>query len=92
MPLTQKQLKDVCLFHLLDSRKCRYVYQDDTDAQKWYCLKMSPQSKDINDTLIEITKEALTRGIDIKKQPIPLGDNCEGYPYLKTLEQGYDKD
>ena len=91
MPLSLKQLKDVCMLYSGDHRRCRYLAQDDTDTTKWYCLKKSSKKYDIDDESQEFLKDLKKKGLDPRKQGIPLGDNCAGYPILKHIDQGYDK-
>ncbi len=91
MPLSLKQLTDVCMAYSSDYRKCRYLAQDDSDLSKWYCLKKSSKRVFIDDETSDFLKELKKKGLDAKRQGIPLGDNCNGYPILKHIEQGYDK-
>ncbi len=91
MPLSLKQLHDVCLLYSGDYRRCRYLAQDDNDSSKWYCLKKNAKRQDIDDETQEFLKELKKKGTDPRKQGYPLGDNCTGYPILKHIEQGYDK-
>jgi len=72
-------------------KRCRYLAQDDTDSNKWYCLKKSTKKSEIDDETVEFLKELKKKQLDPYKQGIPLGDNCDGYPVLKHIEQGYDK-
>lgn len=90
--LSLKQLQDVCLVHSGDHRRCRYLAQDDHDWQKWYCLKKSPKKAEIDVDVDEFIQETRKKGQDPRKANIPIGDNCQGYPILKYIEQGYDKD
>ena len=91
--LSQKHLRDVCLVYDTTSAKCRYLAQDESDYSKFYCLKKSPQkSREIDVELADFVKEARKKGKDPRKENIALGDNCQGYPVLRYLEQGYDKD
>lgn len=92
MPLSLKQLHDVCMLHSGNYKRCRYLAQDDSDSTKWYCLKKSSKKSEVDDEAVEFLKELKKKGLDPRKQGIPLGDNCDGYPVLKHLEQGYDKD
>lgn len=93
MPLSQKQLQDVCLLYIGDHRQCRYLAQDDTDSRKWYCLKKKGTDKaTIDNRIKQFEEDCRKKGIDPKSQGIPLGDNCGGYVVLKQVEQGYDKD
>jgi hypothetical protein len=91
MPLSLKQLQDVCLLYSGNYKRCRYLAQDDTDSTKWYCLKKSSKRSDIDDETYEFLKELKKKGLDASKQGIPLGDNCDGFPILKHIDQGYDK-
>lgn len=88
--LSQKQLKDVCLMYDGTYAKCRYLAQDDSDYTKFYCLKKSPKGAEIDVELTEFVKETQKKGKDPLKANIALGDNCDGYPILKFLVQGYD--
>lgn len=90
MSLSHKQLADICMLYSGNHKRCRYLGQDDSDLSKWYCLKKSSKKADIDDEVIDSLKEMRTKQVDPRKQGIPLGDNCNGYPILKHLPQGYD--
>lgn len=90
MPLTLKQLNDVCLYRSGDSQKCRYLAQDDLDPTKWHCLKMSHRRKDIDEQATEVIEDLRRKGIPISKSRIGLGDNCRGYHVTRYVNQGYD--
>ena len=49
--LSLKQLDDVCLVSDKGSGRCRYLTQDEVDPQKFYCLKLSPKSKKIDEEI-----------------------------------------
>ncbi len=89
--LSLKQLQDVCMLYSGDYKRCRYLAQDDVDSSKWYCLKKSAKRQEIDDETVEFLNELKKKQLDAKKQGIPLGDNCNGYPILKHIEQGHDK-
>lgn len=91
MPLSKKHLQDVCLLQG-GYKKCRYLAQDDTDYTKWYCLKKTSKKDEIDQEVDDFVRETKKKGQDPKKTGTALGDNCEGYPILKIIEQGYDKD
>jgi len=91
MPLSLAQLKDVCLLHRQDGKRCRYLAQDELDGSKWYCLKKSGKKAEVDDETEDYIKESKKKGIDPRSQVIPLGDNCAGYPILKHITQGYDQ-
>lgn len=91
--LSLKQLQDVCLVQNQDATQCRYLIQDDADYNKWYCLRHRKKEKQKIDSKVnDFLKECSIKGIDPFAQVYPLGDNCSGYPILKHIEQGYDKD
>ena len=91
MPLSLKQLHDICLLNDNDGKKCRYVAQDDTNPSVWFCLKKSSKKTEIDAEADDFIKDAKKKGSSIKKQGPPLGDNCAGYPILRYIKQGYDQ-
>jgi hypothetical protein len=93
MPLSQKQLKDVCLLGH-GYKQCRFVAQDALDYSKFHCLKKTGQAKQINEDIEETLESLAQRKLDYKKQGLPVGTgrSCKGYPVLKVVEQGYDLD
>jgi len=89
--LSKKQLQDICLLH--GPGTCRYLDSDDVDHTKWYCLKHnSIKKKTIDVGVSNFIAECKSKGLDPTKQNNPIEDNCSGYPFLRYLEQGYDKD
>lgn len=90
--LSHKHLQDICLLYDGTHEKCRYLAQDEMDYSKYYCLKKSKKGAEIDVELDDFVKETRKKGKDPRKENIPLGDNCSGYPILRYLEQGYDKD
>lgn len=89
--LSRKHLQDVCLLYSGDARRCRFATQDESDYSKWYCLKLTSRRKDIDVEVADFIKESRRKGQDPTKANLPLGDNCAGYPVLRSIEQGYDK-
>ena len=89
--LSKKQLQDVCLLYSGDTRRCRFLTQDESDYSKWHCLKLTSRKNDIDVEVSEFIKECRRKGQDPLKSNLPLGDNCGGYPVMKNIEQGYDK-
>lgn len=89
--LSLKQLSDVCLYNTDDSDRCRYLARDDTDTTKWYCVKKSSKKSTIDDEVADFLKNMEKKGLDPRKQGVPLGDNCDGYLILKHVSQGYDQ-
>ncbi len=90
MPLSRKQLQDICMLFCGDHRQCRYLAEDDADHNKWYCLKHTSKKSKIDNRIDAFVKDCKKKGVDPNGQGIPLGDNCSGYPILKIIEQGFD--
>lgn len=91
--LSSKQLQDVCLAGTHDHRQCRYIAQDEMDWRKWYChKKMAAKKKKIDEAVTQFIEKCKKNGTDPYANPVPLGDNCEGYPILRHIQQGYDQD
>lgn len=89
--LSKKQLKDICLLNSGDYQKCRYLDQDENDYTKYYCLKQTSKAKQIDIDLNDFVSNAQKKGKDPYKENIAMGNNCQGYPFLRHIEQGYDK-
>lgn len=91
MPLSLKQLNDVCLVNG-GTKRCRYLGEDELDPSKFYCLKQNAARRsEIDDEVKDFQATVKKRGQDPNAQGVPLGDNCKGYPILKHVVQGYDK-
>lgn len=88
MTLTNRHLGEVCLLHHPDStRTCRYLLNDELSPDKWYCQKLRPEAKrQIDDTVSAASRKSRVR------LGLASGDNCDGYPLLKHLSQGFDVD
>lgn len=86
--LTDEQLNDYCLIDK-GSKSCRYLCSDLKD-KAYYCLKKSSKKE-----LIDLEIDAFIARCDInntdpQSYSLPLGDNCVGYPFLKTIRQGHN--
>jgi hypothetical protein len=90
--LSNKQLENVCLIHEAAYKKCRYLSLDDADHTKYYCLKKNIRKQEIDLEINNTINESISLGKDPKTLNIPLGDNCQGYPVMRYIEQGYDKE
>jgi hypothetical protein len=89
--LTLPQIKDVCM-SWQGATQCRYLSYDDV-AHVNICLKKVPAKKDIIDKQVDkFVQKAKANGQDPSQMGRALGDNCKGYPPLKTKKQGYDVD
>lgn len=87
MSLSLKQLDNICLWKSNDFRHCRYLATEDN---MWFCLKKSFRKAEIDEEINEEINSIKKKGNDPKKQGFPLGDNCQGYPILRHIKQGYD--
>lgn len=89
--LSLKQIQDVCLIHG-QHKRCRYLCQDENDRSKWQCAKKTTEKQEIDDECNIFIRDITNKGLPLNKQGVPLGDNCDGYPPMNHIEQGYDKD
>jgi hypothetical protein len=86
MTLTNRHLGEVCLLHHPDPTKtCRYLVNDELDPEKWYCQKLRPAAKRHIDIVISASSRKSRARLGVAS-----GDNCEGYPLLKHVDQGFD--
>ena len=92
MPLTKAHVTDICLWNENDHTTCRYCAQDDFDSTKFYCIKQSAKKAIADSEVQDYLKKMKSSGQDPNKQGYPLGDNCQGYPIMQHIDQGYDKD
>jgi len=87
MPLSLKQLEDVCLIDNKDGKKCRYLaYDQDNNSNDWICLKKTSKRIKI-DRQVEEYLANKKNHVFLNEMP-PLGDNCEGFPVMKHIKQG----
>lgn len=92
MPLSKKQLEDVCLVYGGDYRTCRYLQDDANNYGDYQCFKLRPTEKAKIDLKVkEFMRTSKKKGVDPRSQGAPLGNNCKGYPILQQIEVGYDK-
>jgi len=91
--LSKKQLANVCLLGEMSYETCRYCVRDAMNYTKWYCAKHSKKTQQkIDIKTYDFFVDCGIKGVSPYIGGVPLGDNCAGYPLLKTIEQGYDKD
>lgn len=91
MPLSLKQIQDVCLLGQ-GAAQCRFLGED--VDKKYYCLKLNQSSKsEINEEVDgNFIKPQRAKGVDPTTAGVPIGNNCSGYRILKVKMQGYDLD
>ena len=94
--LSAKQQQDVCMIWCGAAQQCRYAKPDKVSYNKWYCMKHRKKEKAVIDKQVsDFLADCRKQGIDPYSNSmgsVALGDNCAGYPLLKHIEQGYDKD
>lgn len=88
--LSLKQVSDFCMGFDTTFKRCRYFSQDENDDQKFYCLKLSSKSSEIDAEISSYLSECQKKNRDPLLENVPLGDNCDGYPVLRHIQQGYD--
>lgn len=87
--LSKKQLLDICMLGS-GSSTCRYLGRDDADPTKHVCLKLTADKKRIDNKIVDKTAQ-IGGALPPHMANWPMGNNCDGYPLLKHIEQGYDK-
>jgi hypothetical protein len=90
--LSLKQLHDVCLATDPNGGCCRYLHEESSSPGTYVCLKMTGKAQQIDKEISDYLSRCKKSGRDPYEDGVPLGDNCEGYPLLRNIEQGYDKD
>lgn len=91
MPLSKKHAEDICLWNEQNYRTCRYCAQDELDPNKLYCLKKSTEKAVADAEVADYLKRLKANNQDPQKQGHPIGDNCQGYPVMHYIMQGYDQ-
>lgn len=87
MPLTLRQIEDVCLWGK-HAAQCRFLAEDMNG--KFYCIKQTPQRTEMDAEVSAFRVKMKAKGVDPKTLGLPLGDNCKGYTFFKHKKQGYD--
>lgn len=90
--LSLKQLNDVCLANTTSSDRCRFLHQDPSEPDKFFCLKLTGKGAKIDQEANNYIVEMRRKGRDPGEDGMPLGDNCPGYPLMRNIVQGYDQD
>lgn len=71
-------------------KTCRYLVIDQITGD-YLCVKKVPGLKDeIDDRVAVFEEKAKDNGQDVTNLGRPIGDNCQGYLYLKNTQQGFD--
>lgn len=87
--LSLRQLQDVCLQYQ-GSKECRYLGRD-TGTGVSVCLKQVAAKKAAIDKQVDkFVEQCKKSGQDPAAQHRALANNCQGYPPLPRVQQGYD--
>lgn len=87
--LSKAHAENVCLVYF-GHKTCRYMLYDQQTG-KHLCSKQVQGLKEEIDDRVEAYMDKLKKnGQDIALMGRPVGDNCQGYLYLKNTLQGYD--
>jgi hypothetical protein len=78
MPLSKKQLQDVCLLYDGTHKKCRYLAQDDADWTRYYCLKKSGKKSEIDVETDEFIRDTRKKGKRPPQRKCPDGRQLRG--------------
>ena len=86
MPLSNKQVTNVCL-EGHGSKKCKFLNFEELD-QKYYCMKLTWERKNIEKNTSAYIMNCKIKKINPHDLNKPIGDNCDGFLFLRNLEQG----
>ncbi len=86
MPLTNLHVIDVCK-PSGGNKRCKYLAEDEFKTNVYHCLKKTSR-KDLIDAMVSKKLSSTS----IIPEDYSLGDNCKGYPFLRHVPLGYDKD
>lgn len=87
MPLTLRQVEDVCL---VDEGSAQCCFLAENDLGKFNCLKLTSKRAGIEKEVAAFKKDEKAKGRDPKAADLPLGNNCKGYTFFRYKNQGYD--
>jgi hypothetical protein len=91
MALSTKQTQDICLVYG-GHKACRYLVFDQ-ESSKYLCSKLVKTLKDqLDERIDEYLSKMKKNGQDPATMGRAIGDNCQGYIFLKYKKQGYDVD
>lgn len=89
MALTNKHVQDICLQYG-GHKQCRYLIYDQTSGKHMCCKLVKALKDDVDKRIDEFLKKAKQNGQDPAMMGRGIGDNCQGYIFLKYKKQGYD--
>jgi hypothetical protein len=87
--LSKKQLEDTCLV-FTGHKACRYLVYDQQTGKSLCCKKVAGLKEGIDKRIDAYIEKAKKNNQDLAMLGRPIGDNCQGYLYLKNTQQGYD--
>jgi hypothetical protein len=87
--LSKKHLEDRCLVWG-GHKTCRYLVYDQQTGKNLCCKQVQGLKDEIDKRIEDYTTKAKKNNQDLSMLGRPVGDNCDGYLYLKNTLQGYD--
>lgn len=87
--LSQNQVNNICLPYN-GYKCCRYLVEDDNTGDFLCCKKIQNLKDDIDERVDKHIASAARNNYSLEVLGKPVGDNCSGYLYLKSVLQGYD--
>ena len=82
MPLSALHVMHVC--KLATNNQCKYLLEDELDADVFQCLK--------NSSMRTIAENNKSNKLLIRDIPdLTNNDNCPGYPIMRQIILGYDQ-
>lgn len=88
--LSLKQVTDVCMRYQ-GALECRYLKVDMASNDCLCHKQVAASKKTIDEQVQKFVDRAKANGQDPHAMHRPLGNNCKGYPPLRTVTQGYDQ-
>lgn len=87
--LSKAHVENICLAYA-GHKTCRYLIYDQQTGKHLCCKKVPGLAEDV-DKRIEVFLDKTNKdGQDLVMLGRPVGNNCQGYLYLKNAPQGFD--
>lgn len=87
--LSKNQVEKVCLAYS-GHKACRYLLYDRQTGEHLCVKKVEVFKEDIDKRVDKHIERAKTNNQNLITLGRGIGDNCDGYLYLKNKQQGYD--
>lgn len=89
MALSQKQVQDICL-NYAGAKTCRFLVYDQTSGKHLCCKLVQKLREEVDERIDQYLDKMKQNGQDPALMGRAIGDNCQGYLYLKHKKQGFD--